>query len=234
MTDLITNSDGDKVPAKKNKRWYEMKYPEDAEPVFTEDMGNLIGISGILVRGKGLNAIVLSPSAAEDWHPDIKTITNEIRIGRGEGDIVHSRVVVQVMRPTLEEWSEIIRQTDDPLVFIRDASSMTKAVHRKMRMAISGSVQQKMIVRDGYRCMYCGAKMGESLLTIDHFVPLELGGVNDETNYLTACSKCNKRKGDQEPRSYCEKHGIDYFGLVGYLNGGTDIYQIEHLKGKLS
>lgn len=225
MTDLITNSDGDKVPTKKNKRWYEMKYPEDAEPVFSEDMGNLIGISGILVRGKGLNAIILSPNAQDDW--------KGIKLLAGAYDNEHL-MTITVMHPTLEEWSEIIRQTDDPLVFIRDASGMTKAVHRKMRMAISGSIQQKMIVRDGFQCMYCGAKMGESLLTIDHFVPLELGGVNDETNYLTACSKCNKRKGDQKPRSYCEKHGIDYFGLVGYLNGGTDIYQIEHLKGKLS
>jgi 5-methylcytosine-specific restriction endonuclease McrA len=40
-------------------------------------------------------------------------------------------------------------------------------------------VQQKVWAADGFQCVYCGAKMGETLLTVDHFVPLELGGANE-------------------------------------------------------
>lgn len=223
--DLITNPADDKVPAKKSRRWYELKYPEDGRDVFQEDMGNLIGISGILVRGKGLTVLVLSPAAAEDWAVGVEWLTTR------QG--VPNEAALQILRPSLVEWSEIVRQTDDPLVFERDATGATKAVHRKQRLAISGSVQQLVWVRDGLHCMYCGAKMGQSLMTIDHFMPLELGGINDETNYLTACSKCNKRKGDQDPLSYCINHDKDYTGLMGYLTGDIPMSGIIHLKGKV-
>ena len=35
-----------------------------------------------------------------------------------------------------------------------------------------------------------------------HFVPLEMGGANDTSNYLTACRKCNKDKGGMAPADW--------------------------------
>ena len=92
-----------------------------------------------------------------------------------------------------------------------------KAFHRKLRYEISGAVQQKVWVADGCKCMFCGAKMGNSQLTIDHFEPLESGGKNDPSNYLSACRKCNKDKGGMKAIDWCVLKGLDYDFFVEYL-----------------
>jgi len=65
--------------------------------------------------------------------------------------------------------------------------------------------------------MYCGAIMGEVQLTVDHFVPLEIGGKNDTSNYLSADRRCNKRKGAMSPQDWCQQENLDYQFFVDYL-----------------
>lgn len=60
-----------------------------------------------------------------------------------------------------------------------------------------------LFARDSYRCQYCGrSRTGlgyREFLTRDHIVPLSRGGDNGWTNVVTACSRCNLRKGDRFP-----------------------------------
>ncbi len=64
------------------------------------------------------------------------------------------------------------------------------------------------LVRDHYRCIYCGAQPGDiqrgKLLakadfTIDHILPKSRGGRDTWSNTACACSSCNHRKGDRLP-----------------------------------
>ena len=50
--------------------------------------------------------------------------------------------------------------------------------------------------RDRNKCVYCGTK--ESL-TIDHVVPKSHGGRDTWENLVTACQKCNAKKGNLTP-----------------------------------
>ncbi len=50
--------------------------------------------------------------------------------------------------------------------------------------------------RDRNRCVYCGTK---DSLTIDHVVPRSHGGRDSWDNLVTACQKCNARKGSMTP-----------------------------------
>jgi 5-methylcytosine-specific restriction endonuclease McrA len=50
--------------------------------------------------------------------------------------------------------------------------------------------------RDGNRCVYCNSSDG---LTIDHVVPRSMGGRESWENLVTACQKCNARKGNMTP-----------------------------------
>lgn len=50
--------------------------------------------------------------------------------------------------------------------------------------------------RDNYSCQYCGAVKN---LTLDHLLPRSRGGETNWQNLVTACMRCNTRKGDRTP-----------------------------------
>ncbi|MCC9135149.1 HNH endonuclease [Pontibacter silvestris] len=50
--------------------------------------------------------------------------------------------------------------------------------------------------RDSYVCQYCGSMKN---LTLDHLLPRSRGGATNWLNLVTACSRCNTRKGDRTP-----------------------------------
>lgn len=63
------------------------------------------------------------------------------------------------------------------------------------RKAISKKLRFKILERDGFCCVYCGAKPPDCVLHVDHKIPVSKGGNNDESNLVAACSDCNSGKG---------------------------------------
>ncbi len=53
--------------------------------------------------------------------------------------------------------------------------------------------RQNVFKRDSYTCQYCGTQKD---LTLDHVVPRSKKGKSTWTNLVTACKRCNTRKGD--------------------------------------
>jgi len=53
---------------------------------------------------------------------------------------------------------------------------------------------KNILKRDNHRCQYCGSVTS---LTIDHVIPKSHGGEDTWENLVTACVKCNNRKGDK-------------------------------------
>ncbi len=58
--------------------------------------------------------------------------------------------------------------------------------------------RQNIFKRDNFECQYCGTKRE---LTIDHVVPRAKGGADTWTNLVTACKKCNAKKGNYTPET---------------------------------
>ncbi|MFM7328313.1 MAG: HNH endonuclease [Bacteroidota bacterium] len=56
--------------------------------------------------------------------------------------------------------------------------------------------RQNIFRRDRFECQYCGTKKD---LTLDHVLPSSRGGGQSWTNLVTACKRCNARKGDFTP-----------------------------------
>lgn len=61
-----------------------------------------------------------------------------------------------------------------------------------------------------YTCPFCFRKEPEIKLTVDHILPVSLGGSNDITNIQPLCGSCNSRKRTKEIRFY----PIEQLGLV--------------------
>lgn len=176
-----------------NDRFYELELAE--RPALWGDIGSLLKMDGVVISGAGARAILLLPSA--------------------EGMNRFPDDVPPVYELAPAEWSEWLRQSDNPEILIN--GSLEKAFHRKLRYDISGHVQQKIWAADGFKCMFCNRKMGEVQLSIDHFWPLESGGKNDPSNYLSACRKCNKDKGNLSPVTWCQSRKLSYVDLEAYL-----------------
>ena len=56
--------------------------------------------------------------------------------------------------------------------------------------------RKNVMKRDGNRCQYCGSS---SDLTIDHVIPKSRNGKDTWDNLVTACNKCNHKKGNKTP-----------------------------------
>ncbi len=63
-----------------------------------------------------------------------------------------------------------------------------------IRRRIPGKVRSRVFSRDNYTCQFCGKTLSSNMLTVDHMIPLDRSGTNDETNLVTCCRECNHRK----------------------------------------
>jgi 5-methylcytosine-specific restriction endonuclease McrA len=54
-------------------------------------------------------------------------------------------------------------------------------------------------LRDRFSCQYCAQQFRPEALTFDHLIPKSRGGKTTWENVVTACSKCNLRKGNFLP-----------------------------------
>ncbi|MEM7554186.1 MAG: HNH endonuclease [Cyanobacteria bacterium P01_A01_bin.84] len=81
--------------------------------------------------------------------------------------------------------------------------SLVLYVPKHIRLKISGRERtwkvppvnrREVLRRDHYTCQYCGSRKH---LTLDHVLPRSKGGLHVWDNIVTACEKCNSRKGDK-------------------------------------
>ena len=172
-------------------------------PAMWGDIGSLIRLEGVVVGGGGTHTILVLPGT---------NVSPDMFFGG------HLNLIAL----DLQQWSEWLQHSDQPEILVgpslNGGATLPKIWHRKLRYEISGAVQQKVWAADGFKCVYCGAAMGSALLTVDHFIPLELGGKNDVTNYLSACKRCNKDKGSENPVAWCERRGYKPEYFTEYLH----------------
>lgn len=66
----------------------------------------------------------------------------------------------------------------------------------------SGSValsKTNLLIRDGFKCQYCGRDLRSYMTTVDHVIPLSRGGRREWLNVVAACKPCNGKKGNRTP-----------------------------------
>lgn len=66
-------------------------------------------------------------------------------------------------------------------------------------MAVSKRLRYEILRRDDYTCRYCKTAEPGCGLTVDHVVPTALGGTDEPSNLVAACSDCNGGKTSSSP-----------------------------------
>lgn len=99
------------------------------------------------------------------------------------------------------------------------------------RASIPRPIRAEVYKRDNESCRYCGRRKGEyappetasdSVLSIDHVIPVASGGANEIANMVTACMACNRYKGDRTPDEAnlewpLDEHGKRYGSVTSAL-----------------
>jgi 5-methylcytosine-specific restriction endonuclease McrA len=63
------------------------------------------------------------------------------------------------------------------------------------RRGLPPRVRWVILQRDGFTCLYCGAKAPYVELQVDHVIAKVNGGTDDPSNLVTTCRDCNAGKG---------------------------------------
>ena len=59
--------------------------------------------------------------------------------------------------------------------------------------------RQNVLLRDRWRCQYCGQRRPTAQLTFDHVLPRSRGGRTEWDNIVIACTRCNSKKAQRTP-----------------------------------
>lgn len=68
-------------------------------------------------------------------------------------------------------------------------------------MSLSKRMRFQVLMRDNFRCRYCGRTGSAAELHVDHIKPKALGGSDDPDNLCAACRDCNLGKSSTDARS---------------------------------
>lgn len=93
----------------------------------------------------------------------------------------------------VEEWDQAFRS---PTVEIK----VPKVVALRQYAPINAEpkfCRRSILLRDRYKCQYCGIRFDSADLTFDHVIPRSSGGTTCWENILSACVDCNKKKRNQ-------------------------------------
>ena len=104
----------------------------------------------------------------------------------------------------LKEKAEIIEATQARLRAERDSFPVPSVIRliayvrlpRRMALPVT---RRTVLARDNYICQYCDQAYPKAELTVDHVAPRSRGGGHTWDNVVTACLRCNQRKGGRTP-----------------------------------
>ena len=89
---------------------------------------------------------------------------------------------------------------------------VTKNNNLSKRRAAPGTVTAKqwkqIVLFYGRACALCRVSESEVPLTVDHFIPISKGGINDWTNVWPLCLSCNSKKHNKIPAEPQPPHVI--------------------------
>jgi 5-methylcytosine-specific restriction endonuclease McrA len=118
------------------------------------------------------------------------------------GTVGVARAMVMLFKNTVsvEEWDgDRVLRTPREEYPVPSVVRRRTYVNVRRRREAAGKNRVRIYIRDGFRCQYCGERKNPVELTLDHILPRSRGGTGTPVNIVTACIRCNQRKGNRTP-----------------------------------
>lgn len=96
----------------------------------------------------------------------------------------------------VKEYNSVIRSKSFSMKLpsvIRLTKKYYKPKFQKIRFN-----KKNVLIRDNFKCQYCGKVLEENNFTCDHIIPKCKGGKSSWTNIVSCCSLCNSVKADKK------------------------------------
>jgi 5-methylcytosine-specific restriction endonuclease McrA len=111
--------------------------------------------------------------------------------------------VKQAFKLIFSDKAEVVRAFKDKVVKTVNRAFNIPAVIRllgKFKLKFNVRLTRKnILIRDKFRCKYCGREGTTNTLTLDHIIPRSRGGKFSWQNIVSSCLECNAKKGDRTP-----------------------------------
>ena len=130
-----------------------------------------------------------------------KVLTNSRGITHKEND---QYSIIGFDELSSSEISELISHCENKIAEYLDNGKDPWSHRRKSSGYIKGTVRYRILSRAKFRCELCGISADQKALEVDHIVPRNKGGSDDESNLQSLCYSCNAMKRDTDDTDFRE------------------------------
>lgn len=86
-----------------------------------------------------------------------------------------------------------------------DIKDTKHSVRRKYRKFYSQDQRKIVYKNSGCRCVLCGQKIKFEDMSLDHIIPLSMGGADNIENLQSTCLPCNQFKSNSLPEDFIDR-----------------------------
>lgn len=105
------------------------------------------------------------------------------------------RLIFQGKVEILEEYEDTLIRTVTSYYNIPAVLKLKTWVRLRRWAPVIRFSRSNLYARDEWKCQYCYIRFSERELTLDHVIPVARGGKKTWENIVTACLRCNQKKG---------------------------------------
>lgn len=95
----------------------------------------------------------------------------------------------------VESYDEDVRA----VTFVMKMPAVIRLLRKIARRRAVRFSRMNVLLRDNFKCQYCGAKLPTRQLNYDHVLPRSHGGKTCWENIVTSCFDCNHKKASRTP-----------------------------------
>lgn len=128
-----------------------------------------------------------------------RVLTNSRGITRRDKDL-YSLIGFDAL--STDEVAELIGYCEARIADYLDGGKDPWSHRRKSSGYLKGTVRYRILSRAKFRCELCGVSAEHKALEVDHIVPRNKGGSDDESNLQALCYSCNAMKRDTDDTDF--------------------------------